>query len=197
MKPTADRVRAPTQMLEMAWGLIANASGGNWSKESKEWQDAAAAWRDRWCSAPQWPQDHAAALAEALRKAAEKFREYERIHLDKANHLAYPPISRDLSREKAAANRAIAEEMEAALAAYDREAAEPVAPHEVIAEPEAWACKACGDLAVRSTTSGERPCWECPACHAKCSEPGQCHVDPECSFRPAVPGPTVVHGGAR
>lgn len=32
--------------LELAWGLIANASGGDWTKESREWQDAAARWRD-------------------------------------------------------------------------------------------------------------------------------------------------------
>jgi hypothetical protein len=33
--------------LELAWGIIANAAGGDWTKESKEWQDAAARWRDR------------------------------------------------------------------------------------------------------------------------------------------------------
>jgi len=32
--------------LELAWGIIANASGGDWSKESQEWQDAANRWRD-------------------------------------------------------------------------------------------------------------------------------------------------------
>jgi len=32
--------------LEMAWGIISNAGGGDWTKESKEWQDAAARWRD-------------------------------------------------------------------------------------------------------------------------------------------------------
>lgn len=32
--------------LELAWGIIANASGGNWEKESPEWQEAAARWRD-------------------------------------------------------------------------------------------------------------------------------------------------------
>lgn len=39
-----DRVR---DELELAWGIIANASGGDWEKQSKEWQDAAAKWRDR------------------------------------------------------------------------------------------------------------------------------------------------------
>jgi hypothetical protein len=34
-------------MIESAWGIIANAGGGDWSKESIEWQEAAAAWRDR------------------------------------------------------------------------------------------------------------------------------------------------------
>jgi hypothetical protein len=32
--------------LEMAWGIIANAGGGDWSKETPEWQEAAAKWRD-------------------------------------------------------------------------------------------------------------------------------------------------------
>lgn len=32
--------------LELAWGIIANASGGDWTKESPEWQAAAARWRD-------------------------------------------------------------------------------------------------------------------------------------------------------
>jgi len=32
--------------LDYAWGIIANASGGDWKKESKDWQEAAARWRD-------------------------------------------------------------------------------------------------------------------------------------------------------
>lgn len=33
-------------LLEIAWGVIANAGGGDWTRETKEWQDAAARWRD-------------------------------------------------------------------------------------------------------------------------------------------------------
>ena len=33
-----------------AWGLIANAHGGDWSKASDEWQAAATRWRDAWTS---------------------------------------------------------------------------------------------------------------------------------------------------
>lgn len=33
--------------LELAWGVIANVSGGNWEQQSPEWQEAAAKWRDR------------------------------------------------------------------------------------------------------------------------------------------------------
>lgn len=33
-------------MLEAAWGIIANVGGGNWSKETSEWQAAAINWRD-------------------------------------------------------------------------------------------------------------------------------------------------------
>lgn len=33
-------------LLEWAWGIIANAGGGNWELESQEWREAAARWRD-------------------------------------------------------------------------------------------------------------------------------------------------------
>jgi hypothetical protein len=35
-------------LLETAWGIIANAGGGNWDTQSLEWQLAAARWRDRY-----------------------------------------------------------------------------------------------------------------------------------------------------
>ena len=35
-------------LLEAAWGIIANAGGGNWETQTKEWQKAAARWRDRY-----------------------------------------------------------------------------------------------------------------------------------------------------
>jgi hypothetical protein len=45
-----------TDLLELAWGIIANAGGGNWERESKEWQDAAVKWRDAYHgSLPQQP----------------------------------------------------------------------------------------------------------------------------------------------
>jgi hypothetical protein len=33
-------------MLEAAWGIIANAQGGDWGKASPEWREAATRWRD-------------------------------------------------------------------------------------------------------------------------------------------------------
>ncbi len=33
---------------EMLWIVLANVSGGDWTKQSKEWQDAAARWRDNY-----------------------------------------------------------------------------------------------------------------------------------------------------
>lgn len=33
-------------LLETAWGVIANAGGGNWTLETAEWQQAAKRWRD-------------------------------------------------------------------------------------------------------------------------------------------------------
>jgi hypothetical protein len=32
--------------LDLAWGIIANAGAGNWSRESEDWRGAAARWRD-------------------------------------------------------------------------------------------------------------------------------------------------------
>lgn len=30
----------------MLWVVVANVSGGDWNKQSQDWQDAAARWRD-------------------------------------------------------------------------------------------------------------------------------------------------------
>jgi len=36
------------ELLEAAWGIIANAGGWDWKTQSKEWQIAAAGWRDQY-----------------------------------------------------------------------------------------------------------------------------------------------------
>lgn len=36
--------------LELAWGIIANAGNGDWTKETPQWQEAAAKWRDSYTS---------------------------------------------------------------------------------------------------------------------------------------------------
>jgi len=46
-----DEVGRLRDRLEMAWGIIANAGGGNWTLETKEWQRAAARWRDDYFAA--------------------------------------------------------------------------------------------------------------------------------------------------
>ena len=33
--------------LDLAWGIIANAGGGDWATQTAEWKDAAERWRDR------------------------------------------------------------------------------------------------------------------------------------------------------
>ena len=35
-------------LLETAWGIIANANGGNWDIAPKEWKEAAEKWRDEY-----------------------------------------------------------------------------------------------------------------------------------------------------
>lgn len=32
--------------MHSAWGVIANVSGGDWTQQSAEWQEAASRWRD-------------------------------------------------------------------------------------------------------------------------------------------------------
>jgi hypothetical protein len=46
-----ERLRQPLDLAETAWGIIANAGGGDWTKETQEWQDAAARWRDAYHAA--------------------------------------------------------------------------------------------------------------------------------------------------
>ena len=44
----------PTDLPDAAWGIIANAGGGNWENETPEWREAAARWRDAYlASLPQ------------------------------------------------------------------------------------------------------------------------------------------------
>jgi hypothetical protein len=48
---TTDLVNREAEMddlLETAWSVIANAGEGDWSRESEEWQRAAATWRGRY-----------------------------------------------------------------------------------------------------------------------------------------------------
>ena len=33
---------------EMLWAVLANVSGGDWTKQNGEWQEAAAKWRDNY-----------------------------------------------------------------------------------------------------------------------------------------------------
>lgn len=35
-------------LIEAAWGIIANVSESDWSKQTPEWQAAAVRWRDRY-----------------------------------------------------------------------------------------------------------------------------------------------------
>lgn len=48
MQEVAEHVSALNSLLEMAWVIIANASGGDWPVQSLEWQQAAERWRDNW-----------------------------------------------------------------------------------------------------------------------------------------------------
>lgn len=45
---TAPVLNDTDDLLYTAWGVIANVSEGDWTKQPQEWQDAAKTWRDRW-----------------------------------------------------------------------------------------------------------------------------------------------------
>lgn len=47
LKPKVEKPPLDDLLYE-AWGVIANVSEGDWTKQPQEWQDAARRWRDRW-----------------------------------------------------------------------------------------------------------------------------------------------------
>ena len=40
--------RNKDDLIEYAWGIIANAGGGNWDTQTDEWRKAAERWRDQY-----------------------------------------------------------------------------------------------------------------------------------------------------
>lgn len=45
MKDTSEMTREELlHLIEWAWGIIANAGGGDWTRESDDWQKAAHRW---------------------------------------------------------------------------------------------------------------------------------------------------------
>lgn len=50
MTPT-EALRRLVDSAEMLWVVLANVSGGDWTKQTQEWQDAAARWRDEYFEA--------------------------------------------------------------------------------------------------------------------------------------------------
>ena len=46
IRQSEERAKRIEEALEMAWLVIANVSGGDWEKQSSDWQTAVAKWRD-------------------------------------------------------------------------------------------------------------------------------------------------------
>lgn len=42
------KLTAARDLLEQAWGVIANGNGGNWPEAAATWRTAAERWRDAW-----------------------------------------------------------------------------------------------------------------------------------------------------
>ena len=40
------KIAEQDETIEIAWGIIANVSNGDWGQQSQEWQNAAISWRD-------------------------------------------------------------------------------------------------------------------------------------------------------
>jgi hypothetical protein len=51
VEPPAQEPPTMADAAEMLWVVLANVSGGDWTKQSQEWQDAAARWRDNYFEA--------------------------------------------------------------------------------------------------------------------------------------------------
>jgi hypothetical protein len=45
------RLEQMSNAAEMLWVVVANASGGDWTQQSADWQEAAARWRDNYFAA--------------------------------------------------------------------------------------------------------------------------------------------------
>jgi hypothetical protein len=43
-----DEMLTQEDLIEYAWGIIANVSGSDWTQQSEVWQGAAAKWRDQY-----------------------------------------------------------------------------------------------------------------------------------------------------
>jgi hypothetical protein len=41
-----DRIKRLEEVVESAWGVIANVSGGNWAEQRPDWREVAIRWRD-------------------------------------------------------------------------------------------------------------------------------------------------------
>ena len=48
MDDEALRAREAYDLCDLAWGIIANAGGGDWSKENMQWRETALEWRARY-----------------------------------------------------------------------------------------------------------------------------------------------------
>ncbi|HWP71909.1 MAG TPA: hypothetical protein VNM36_12430 [Gemmatimonadaceae bacterium] len=46
-----DALRKMADAAEMLWSVVANVSEGDWTKQSPEWQEAAAHWRNNYFAA--------------------------------------------------------------------------------------------------------------------------------------------------
>ena len=55
------KVKKLQDLTEYAWTIIANTGSGDWTKESPDWQTAAAKWRDKYHLTLNCKSDNAAA----------------------------------------------------------------------------------------------------------------------------------------
>ena len=77
---TTDEERALRESEEQAWRIIANVGGGDWTKETPKWQEAAARWRDKYiASARSNPRSPMPEVTDAERAQAYRWARFEDI----------------------------------------------------------------------------------------------------------------------
>jgi hypothetical protein len=85
-----------TDAAEMLWVVLSNVSDGDWTKQSSEWQEAAARWRDHYFAAITAQATHFARVEAELRIRARA--EWPHLEPDRKPEVSHPDDTQDPER---------------------------------------------------------------------------------------------------